>query len=797
MSEFIDKNQFHTIVLAALLHDIGKFWQRAGEKLSPEDERIMPNCCPFSTTKNKYTHQHVLYSGRFIREIFKCSLAENIVLYHHLPDGAPQNYKKLVKIITLSDWLSSGERRDAEEEKQPGKMPLISIFSRLSLNGRIVPSHYVPLLPINLDLTPVFPKDNIGEALKEDSYSNFWKDFRKEAELLKNLPLSNSLICQLLYLLQKFTLTIPSAVYKDRPDISLYHHLKSTAAIASCLWSANISESELDMTLNAIVNSDYSHLQNTPCILLAGDISGIQDFIYSVTSEEALKGIKGRSFYLQLLCEAIATGILRNLELTDCNIIYIGGGNFNILLPNTEKVHKEVQRLTEIFSNNIFKAHRGKLALNITYEPVKYLDFLDKRFGEIWSKVKMQLAVEKRRKFSMFFKSRDHINIILGPYEEGGEKPVCEICNEELEAPTGEKKCPLCKSFADLAYEIPRAKYISVSYQKPKKFEKRASSWNEVLEANGCKISLVSDIAQTENFYLINNTDFLNEKRRFLGFQFFAQNAPRYGEQVKTLEELAEGTKGVKKWGVIRADVDNLGRIFAEGLGEKDRTISRVSMLSEMISLFFNAHLEKIARSNQFKDKIYLIYSGGDDLFAIGAWSSLPEFAHRLYDDFRKYTAQNLTLSASIFIAPTTKFPIYQAAANAGELLDSAKKNEKNKLSLLEIPIPWNSVTELTEIKDKIIRLLDKDGPNIPRALLQILYYGWIEKQWVEKGMVPMVRIWRFLYAMKRLKERYNKYASEIDELEKIVMTEDRLETKQFLEVAVRWSDLLTRKKEE
>lgn len=797
MSKFIDNNEFHTIILAALLHDIGKFWQRAGENLTPDDERIKPSCCPLSTAgDNKYTRQHVLFSGRFIREVFKCSLAENIVLYHHLPDGAPQNYKKLVKIISLSDWLSSGERRDAEEEEQSCKMPLISIFSRLSLNNRTVPPHYVPLLPFNLDLTPVFPRDNISEALKKDSYFRLWNDFREEAELLKNLPLSDSLICQLLYLLQKFTLTIPAAVYKNRPDVSLYHHLKSTAAIASCLWFADISESELDTTLNAIRNSNYANLQNAPCILLTGDISGIQDFIYSVTSEAALKGIKGRSFYLQLLCESIAKCILRNLELTDCNIIYIGGGNFNILLPNTEKVQKEVQELIEIFGNNLFKAHRGRLALNIAYRPIKYLDFLDKRFGEIWSEVKMQLAEEKRRKFSMFLKDKNYIQMVLGPYEEGGERPVCEICGEELDAAKGDNKCPLCNSFADLAYEIPRAQYISVSYQKPKKFEKRASSWNEVLEANGCKISLVSDIAQTENFYLINNTDFLNEKRRFLGFQFFAQNAPRHGEQVKTLEELAEGAKGVKKWGIIRADVDNLGRIFAEGLGEEDRTISRVSMLSEMISLFFNAHLENIARSNQFKDRIYLIYSGGDDLFAIGAWSTLPDFAQRLYDDFRKYTAQNLTLSASIYIAPTVKFPIYQTAANAGEALDMAKKDEKNKLSLLETPIIWDNINELREIKDEIVRLLDREGPNIPRALLQILYYGWIEKQRVEKGMIPMVRIWRFLYAMKRLKERHRNYAADIDALEKRVMTQDRLETKQFLEVAVRWSDLLTRKEE-
>ena len=258
--------EFHFLILAALLHDIGKFWQRTGERLSVEDERIMPSCCP--VYNNHYTHQHVLYSGRFIREIFekRYGLVENLVLYHHMPESSPASYRRLVKILTLADWLSSGERRDklGKEKSEPSKEPLISIFSLISLDGKSVTPAYVALNPLNLDFEPLFPKDNKDKIVSRDSYANIWNDFYEESTLLKN-AMGNLLIKQFIYLLQKYTSTIPSATYTDKPDISLYHHLKSTAAIASCLYLSGIGEDEISDILEAIKSSDDKKLQNSVC----------------------------------------------------------------------------------------------------------------------------------------------------------------------------------------------------------------------------------------------------------------------------------------------------------------------------------------------------------------------------------------------------------------------------------------------------------------------------------------------------------------------------------------------------
>ena len=69
-------------------------------------------------------------------------------------------------------------------------------------------------------------------------------------------------------------------------------------------------------------------------------------------------------------------------------------------------------------------------------------------------------------------------------------------------------------------------------------------------------------------------------------------------------------------------DVDNLGNIFADGLG-KAATLSRVAALSFAISMYFEGWVGQIAEEMNVEthpergDTLYSIYSGGDDLFQV------------------------------------------------------------------------------------------------------------------------------------------------------------------------------------
>ena len=185
---------------------------------------------------------------------------------------------------------------------------------------------------------------------------------------------------------------------------------------------------------------------------------------------------------------------------------------------------------------------------------------------------------------------------------------------------------------------------------------------------------------------------------------------------------MAKDSAGIKNWAVLRADVDNLGKIFEGGLGE-DRTISRVSNLSSMLSMFFRGWMKKICEGEEYKDKVYAIYSGGDDHFIVGSWDRMPELGKKIYADFRAFTCRNpnITLSAGITIAPSEKYPLYQAADLAREALDKSKGlEEKDGIAFLAMPMKWDMFSgEVTKLKEDLKRLLEA---GVSRALLQKLY---------------------------------------------------------------------------
>jgi CRISPR-associated protein Csm1 len=789
MTEF-NEREYQAVIFGALLHDIGKFYQRAGFKLEAEDEYWITVCCKkFHTSYGeRYSHQHAVYSGKFIRRYLKgFDEVEVLAMHHHMPDNAPKKY--LAKLITLADWLASGERRDREEDEElgdPSKEPLISIFSRIKIDDKGVEEHYVPISTLNAALDGMFPVKSREATISQDpqktnSYRFLWEQFKNEIEKIDATDLLN----QIFYLIEKYTLCIPAATYKDKPDLSLYHHSKSVATIAACLYHLRLPEEKIDQILNEIrierYNSDL--MKETYFLFIGGDISGIQDFIYSVTSAKALKGLRGRSFYLQLLSETIAKMILSDFNLPETNLLYCGGGHFYLLLPLIKDAEDKLNGIRKRVDKILLTAHRGKLSTIIGLQPISWQDIIS--FGDVWNQIGGILAKKKKQKLSEFLKDPKDSFEILGPYEKGGETKACEICGDEIEK--GEQ-CPLCESFSSLSSKLAKAETIKITRVGETSLDKMPSRWTEVLEALGYSYSFPE--REDKNALCINSTDFI---AKYAGYKFIAHNTPMKGKEVMTLEVIAEEATGIKKWGVLRVDVDNLGRIFKEGLGE-DKTISRVSMLSYMLSLFFSARVDKIAE--EFKNKVYVVYSGGDDLFILGTWSELPQIARRIYEDFRSFTCNNLTLSGGIYLAPSQKFPVYQAAGEGGRAVDNAKEDQKNKLTFLDKPISWQDLESISDVAETIRKLLeDYEKRSVPRSLLSTLYAGWQEKELMEKKEISMVRIWRLFYAFKKLMRGYKEKEAqliELNELFKRVVTDINLMP--YLDIAVRWADYLTRK---
>lgn len=103
-----------------------------------------------------------------------------------------------------------------------------------------------------------------------------------------------------LEILEATTTFVPSSTSTDElADISLYDHVKMTAAIATCIHEYLLQEGITDYK-TVLFKEATSFYSRQVFYLYSMDISGIQDFIYTITSKGALKGLRSRSFTWKL-----------------------------------------------------------------------------------------------------------------------------------------------------------------------------------------------------------------------------------------------------------------------------------------------------------------------------------------------------------------------------------------------------------------------------------------------------------------------------------------------------------------
>ena len=224
-NEAMNNKQVYLAALAGLLHDVGKFAQRAGWQSG--------------------THTEI--GGEFVRQYVPEQWREHLypVMGHHDKPLTGQ----ATKVVALADRLSAGER----EEKQTAQpKQLLSIFCRLESDGGKAPEErYWPLKPLALQDNVIFPGDE-GDA----DYTDLWRGFEREAQLLHDAHTDGGDLAayleSMLLLMRQYTWCIPSAYYRSVPDVSLYDHSRTTAALVACLHE--VPETTLDALLKALAD---------------------------------------------------------------------------------------------------------------------------------------------------------------------------------------------------------------------------------------------------------------------------------------------------------------------------------------------------------------------------------------------------------------------------------------------------------------------------------------------------------------------------------------------------------------
>lgn len=856
------------IYLAALLHDIGKFYQRAdkpfAEKsndLSKHVRKIADYICPLNK-EGRFGYQHTVWTLQFLVEIESklkqipdfiknpfesnedCDSIFQLASYHHKPST------ELQALISLADWWSAGiDRREKLEEEEVSndetiqwgkqrykRIPLYSVFNEIN-EGK--GKSAFGLKPLSIEQEGFFPSDikTIEDGISEEKYAKQWKAFTEE---LQKLPADtfNGFAESLLSLLKKYTWCIPSNT-TDMSNVSLFDHLKTTAAFADCLYMYKKEHAD-----DFVYQNQRLTLKDNvkPVILLGGDLSGIQKFIYNIASRKAAVSLKGRSFYLQLLIDSIIQRIIQHEDINAslAHVVYSSGGKFYMLLPNTEKVKTAIDELKKDIEQQLWEQHHGQLIVNIDYVPFAYdvkgkgINFdgqTNQEIGRLWKALADKLTNQKNKKFK--HQLLENYDEFFKVQEVGGKTKVCAVTGIEsndcelIDSKAKEKTyvLPIVNDQKKLGITLKDADYI-VTY--------RSDELNKYMQ-NRSKIDVhnvnihnylfnkkeltIDDAdfrkitsADTCRVKRINNTDFLAAQLKgngcSYGFQFYGGNkqAQIYDDKDnenrnKTFEELADGSY----LGILRMDVDNLGSIFIKGLPDKDKSFSAYSTLSFMLDYFFSGYLNTIREKykndkniEKYKDDVNILYSGGDDIFAVGRWDKLIEFAADIRKAFASFVGRDdISISGGIAIVGEN-YPIAKAAELAGEAEEKAKSDNnaaKNAFNLFGETISWkNEYEEVSKYKGELVKLINKQG--LSKGILhKIKTYAMIVKDNAikkdEGQKEDMSYIWHTAYYLTRYMERHKSNKSIVDFCKDL--RDNKLLTSrnyELMAVAARWAEL-------
>ncbi|GAX62164.1 CRISPR-associated RAMP protein [Candidatus Scalindua japonica] len=438
--------------------------------------------------------------------------------------------------------------------------------------------------------------------------------------------------------------TIDSISYPERQDVNIAD-------------TTNLPEAESIKTALERCK-EKSKAVISPYVLVYGELSGIQNTVYTISSKGALKSLRARSFMLELLCEHLCYELITeyfgkyndNLE----NIVFSGGGSFCLLLPNNG-TEKKVEELKKKINNWAFEEFSGKLYISMVSTELNDNNLHQDNFRHMWSNViQKELDRDKNQKFKW------NLNTLFsGAFnrepEQKTNREECQICHRDdidlLKEPfynlnTFERIEPqqfkeevnginvahsLCFHLYKLGDELTDFNYI---YRTSKKheagFESKENPYIKFPDINGGFAYYTVD----KNFYNDNskkNIDidckwkinapednkegcipffYANYVRNVADLPLTAKEKERdefQKEHNKELDHknearmtasfmgLANASCGADFIACLRMDVDNMGKVIHN---LEPFTLPHLANISKMLNIFFKVYLTKICKGD-------------------------------------------------------------------------------------------------------------------------------------------------------------------------------------------------------
>ena len=544
-------------------------------------------------------------------------------------------------------------------------------------------------------------------------------------EHFKSFDDSSHTLVSLMNVLEALWTYVPSSTNTTEiADISLYDHAKVTAGLANAMYLYAREHGESDYK-TYFYKSGTKQRDTSMFRIVSGELVGIENFIYTASGKGALKSLRGRAFYLDLLVEHIVDEILDTLNLNRCNLLHTGHGHFYLLVPNLCNTDSQLKALQDAFNDWFLNNTNVGIYLALASTP--------------WTA--NQLRGQSKDKITIgnvFTQSSKSIeNAKKRPYSQVQLMKLFDPRSSLNRVETGSRECAMCKSsykddlsnLSDYRKENRETSDAELCHMCGSLYQ-----WGELLVQEGKSFYVIKDgeedglplpTLRTETSLTLHA--YTKEEVKALGagnaYRIYVKNGQYTGSNVEThlwigdymaklpygkpytFEEFAQINHGVNKLGVLRIDIDDLTYIFKtafSGMDGAHQTLSRLATLSRNLSLFFKYYVNTVANmrlndESESKELAYrlwpkenksreigIVYSSGDELFVVGAWDEVLGFSIDLYKTFKRFTGGYLTFSAGLAMVPPN-IPIRTMADVAGTYERTSKKRMgKDSITLFQ-----------------------------------------------------------------------------------------------------------------
>ena len=424
-------------------------------------------------------------------------------------------------------------------------------------------------------------------------------------------------------------------------------------------------------------------------IAILGDFAGIQSFVLRPVPGVGGAGrrLRARSFRVLILTRLVAEEVLSRFSDCKAELLYCAGGRFMVLAQFCTDSNDRVLKLQRELDNWLLTEFNGELQFHLASSAMES-SLPSERLRD-----DMRLARQQPFKSVLAIDGQWHSERFFSPADDKWTRCKGCSCTAQLYSSTElkedqEELCRFCAQDSELGKKMP-------SFNCP-----------------GVKQSSDGSLRFVDKLYSIGS----NFQTPIQAIDY----VPQISGRVMTFEDLAERSRGRSWLGYLRMDADHIGEAFRNLSDDLDK----VRSLSLLLNQYFTSGLQALI-TNTFRD-VYPVYSGGDDLFMIGPWNVMVDFALAVAESFHQASSGKLSITGGLALAKPRQH-ILTMSQEAQEALDIAKER-RSCFRVLGQTLDWPKLKSALACAKELADLYEQKA--ISSALIHtalLLHQRWMD----------------------------------------------------------------------